>query len=623
MELAELGLYGGTVKGLVVGDGSGEGLGIDVTMDVNGVVLDRLAELLQAPIGGIATGTLSAKGRGVSARELVSSLAANVDMALAGMDPASPMTPGISELSLTAALDGLEGAPTAKASTVYNGEPMTVTAMLSPLREVLGADRFDADLALVSAPVSAAYKGAIQQRPAPGLEGEMSVDIGSVGALAAWLGQPLPEGQADPGPLSLAAKLATDDAGVTLEEASAEGNAFAARAQGRFETAGEVPKFTAALTVDRLDLDALLPQPPTADGSAPAAEGGAAAPAAASDWSDDPIDVAALHAAVADITLEAANVIYQGLTIDAMTADAKLEGGVLKAVLHNLSTVGGAITAGVDVDGSGNGVALAYDVNAEGLQALPLLSALADFDTISGTMAMRAQGRSRGVSERDIVSALNGDGAITFTNGAIEGIDIPGTIRSVGNFGGDEVQERPRTDFSELSGTYTITDGVVDNRDLRMLAPLVRMDGAGLVPMPPRTVDYDVTLKLVASLEGQGGDDALAGVPIPVAVTGPWHQPGYEVNWQSVFNEIALDPAKVAALPANLAETALGLGVELPVAILEGVGGGVGAVLEEVLPVGEGEGPLSILEEVLPIPAPEVESEGLPDPVGAIRDLMN
>ncbi len=496
--------------------------------------------------------------------------------------------------------------------------------------------------------VNAAYKGTIQQRPAPGLDGEMSVDIGSVAALVAWLGQPLPEGQADPGALALRAKLATDAAGVTLEEASAEGNAFAARAQGRFETSGELPKVTAALTVDHLDLDALLPQPPAAEAGAPAADGGAAAPAQASDWSDEPIDVAALHALIADITLEAENVTYQGLTIDAMTADAKIEGGMLNAVLYNLSTVGGAITADLNVDGSGDAVALAYSIDAEGLQALPLLSAMADFDMISGTMGVSAQGQSRGLSERDVVSALNGSGSVMFTDGAIEGIDIPGTLRSVGKFGGDEeVQERPRTDFSELSGTYTISDGVVDNRDLRMLAPLVRLDGAGLVPMPPRTVDYDVTLKLVASLEGQGGDDALAGVPIPVAVTGPWHQPGYEVNWQSVFNEIALDPAKIAALPADLAETALGLGVELPVAILEGVGGGVGAILEEVLPVGEGEGPLSvleealpdieggsplsILEEVLPLPAPapapeaepEAEPEALPDPIGAVRDLMN
>ncbi len=118
-----------------------------------------------------------------------------------------------------------------------------------------------------------------------------------------------------------------------------------------------------------------------------------------------------------------------------------------------------------------------------------------------------------------------------------------------------------------------------------------------------------------------------------------------------MFNEIALDPAKIAALPADLAETAVGLGVELPVTILEGVGGGVEAVIEEVLPVGEGEGPLSVLEEALPdiegdsplsileevlplptpdpapapeaAPAPEPEPEGLPDPVGAIRDLMN
>ena len=43
--------------------------------------------------------------------------------------------------------------------------------------------------------------------------------------------------------------------------------------------------------------------------------------------------------------------------------------------------------------------------------------------------------------------------------------------------------------------------------------------------MPPRLLDFRIEAKLVATLKGQGGTDALAGLAIPVTVTGPRADP--------------------------------------------------------------------------------------------------
>src|SRR3546814_12145288 len=82
--------------------------------------------------------------------------------------------------------------------------------------------------------------------------------------------------------------------------------------------------------------------------------------------------------------------------------------------------------------------------------------------------------------------------------------------------------EAATTDFAELSGTFTIDKGIVTNKDLSLVAPLVRMTGEGQIPLPPRTVDYVVKPKLVGSIEGQGGASELAGVTVPIKVSGPW-----------------------------------------------------------------------------------------------------
>src|SRR3546814_17740817 len=82
--------------------------------------------------------------------------------------------------------------------------------------------------------------------------------------------------------------------------------------------------------------------------------------------------------------------------------------------------------------------------------------------------------------------------------------------------------EAATTDFAELSGTFTIDKGIVTNKDLSLVAPLVRMTGEGQIPLPPRTVDYVVKPKLVGSIEGQDGASDLAGVTVPIKVSGPW-----------------------------------------------------------------------------------------------------
>src|SRR3546814_17013830 len=105
-------------------------------------------------------------------------------------------------------------------------------------------------------------------------------------------------------------------------------------------------------------------------------------------------------------------------------------------------------------------------------------------------------------------------------------------------FRSQSFDEAATTDFAELSGTFTIDKGIVTNDDLSLVAPLVRMTGAGKVPLPQRTVDYLVKPKLVGSIEGQGGGSDVAGVTVPIKVTGPWHDISYKPDLEGMLKEI-------------------------------------------------------------------------------------
>ncbi len=420
------------------------------------------------------------------------------------------------------------------------------------------------------------------QQPAPGLDGELAIEIASVGKLAAWAGQPLDASQPDPGPLSLAASFASDGARTELKQATLEGKAVKARAKGSFDSSGAIPEVVAVIEIGELDVDAYLPPEAVAENKS--AE--QAMPGAKKGWSEAPLDLSLLGRLNADLKITTGKVIYKGLVIDRSRVTVRLKNSVLKASIDEFSVAGGQVGGRVDLDGSRPNAKLGYDLSVKSVEAKPVLTALADFERLSGKAFVEAQGASQGRSEKEIVSNLQGGGSVRFLDGAIEGIDIAGTLRQAGTLGFGDSGGVRKTDFAELGGTYKITKGVVDNQDFQMLAPLVRVTGAGLVPIPPRMIDYKVEAKLVATAEGQGGSQGLSGVPIPIHVTGSWDDPSYSVDWAGVF--AGLDPTQLGNLAPDLQDAAKGFGIALPT--LPGLGGGeresggLGGILKSVLP---------------------------------------
>ena len=558
-ELTRLALYGGNVTGRVKLDGSGDALGLETAMNVAKVKVDRLAKAAtgEASVVGVASAELAAETRGKSPRALVQNLKGKLDFNLGDVKG----TPGgaITEVALGLDLPGLKAAPKLAGHVVFNKEKVAFAATVDPLQQALQSDRFDADLKVTSKPVSLSYAGAVQHRPAPGLDGSFELDVPSVAKLASWLGQPLAKGQPDPGPLKVAAVMAADGETLALKQATITGKAMEAKASGTFKATQPVANFDAKVDVLKADIDAYLPPEAKKPAAAPA---GAAGP---SDWSDEPYDFAGLKAADGKAVMTLAQVTYKGLAIDKGRITLTMDGGVVRTQVEDLSLAGGSIDSDATIDASGKVAKLNYKTSVKGAQARPLLTAFAGSDRLSGTANIEAEGATQGISQRDMVQALNGKGSIQFLDGAIHGINIAAMLRKAQSLGlSSDAGDAQKTDFAELGGSYVIKNGVVDNRDFKMLAPLLRIGGAGLVPMPPRTVDYGVEAKLVASLQGQGGKDALAGIPIPIKVTGSWDAPAYEVDWDSVFTSIAADPARLANLPGGLADKAKDLGIALP-----------------------------------------------------------
>ncbi len=200
----------------------------------------------------------------------------------------------------------------------------------------------------------------------------------------------------------------------------------------------------------------------------------------------------------------------------------------------------------------------------EGISAEPLLTDAAKFDRLSGTGQLEIAVSTRGRSQRAMVEALDGTGAIKFVDGAVKGVNLAAMVRNVkGAF--TDTEGAKKTDFAELSGTFRIDKGILRNDDLKLLNPLIRLAGAGTSHLPKRRVDYRVEPKVVGTLKGQGGKAEATGVMVPVIVKGPWHDLKYRPDIAGLAGDVAKDPAKaLEGAKETIKDATEGLGVKDP-----------------------------------------------------------
>ncbi len=187
----------------------------------------------------------------------------------------------------------------------------------------------------------------------------------------------------------------------------------------------------------------------------------------------------------------------------------------------------------------------AYQLDAKlaGLDMLALLKAAADMDLLSGTAAMQLQARGQGLLPDDVKTALVATGDFQVTDGAINGINIPAQIRSARAALKYETapdgNEAKKTDFSSLTGSFTLSKAVLENHDLQLAAPLLRLSGSGNANLSTEQLDYQLKTALVNTLKGQGGKekDELANIEIPLRISGTFAKPKYQLDTKALFEQ--------------------------------------------------------------------------------------
>ena len=323
---------------------------------------------------------------------------------------------------------------------------------------------------------------------------------------------------------------------------------LSADVNGKLDESTIKAKFTLAepyefdASIDRINLDRYL-------GAADKPAAKPAAEKAPSKDADTPVDLSALKGINAKGRLQVGALEVRGLKLAEVNAQVNAANGRVAVAPHSAKLYEGSISGELAVDANKNSVSLKEQL--QNVSIGPILRDFAGQDRLEGRGNVAMDVTTAGATVNAMKRALNGTAKVQLREGAVKGINIGEILRKARSaLGGSQQQaaagenaggKMQQTDFTELSASFTIKNGIAHNEDLDAKAPAFRLGGAGDINIPASTLDYVVKASIVATSQGQGGRerDDLAGLTVPVKLSGSFDDLKYQVDVRAMAGQAA------------------------------------------------------------------------------------
>ena len=309
-------------------------------------------------------------------------------------------------------------------------------------------------------------------------------------------------------------------------------------------------KFTAAepynfeASIDKINLDRYL-----GGADKPAAQPEAKkAPEQKKPEADTPVDLSPLKSINAKGKLQVGALEVHGLKLAEVNAQLNAANGRVTVAPHSAKLYEGTVSGEVAVDANRNHISLKEEL--KNVSIGPLLRDFAEQDRVDGRGNVALDVTTAGATVNAMKRALNGTAKVALRDGAVKGVNIGEIVRKArSTLGGSQpaaegetaAGNTQKTDFSELNASFAIKNGVAHNEDLEVKAPLFRLGGAGDINIVNSTLDYLAKASIVATSQGQGGKerDNLAGLTVPVRLTGSFDDLKYKVDFRGMAGQAA------------------------------------------------------------------------------------
>ncbi len=420
------------------------------------------------------------------------------------------------------------------ADALWQGKTVKLAVKLDSVATAFAGKASQFDVSVNSDVINVAANGSLTGQ---NVTGKAKVSSASLKALAAWLN---PKGAAIASPAVLAFDTAADvkcaGKACALSNFSIGLDKIKATGDVKLDISGAVPKLAMNLKAGELDVNPFLEAAKQASMISFISDANAAGPR----WSMEAIDLSGLRAANVDAVIETTGILFRQFKIGATTLKATLNGGKLTAQVDDAALYEGKGSLKLVADAAGT-----YGLNADmrGIALAPLLKDAADMDRLSGKANIAFTTTAAGKSQAQIVASLAGNGKFSITDGQIERVNL---VQMLSNVSGAAGAGSGTTKFTQMDGTFVISQGVLTNNDLMIAMNGARVAGAGNVNLPDYTINYRLTPQTYSTAQGADGKTVeRAGIQVPVLITGSLDGPSFAPDVGSVIKDAINDPKKL------------------------------------------------------------------------------
>jgi AsmA protein len=293
------------------------------------------------------------------------------------------------------------------------------------------------------------------------------------------------------------------------------------------------------LAIDTINVDRYLAAPTTTDSEKARGTGAAIPPPAAAAL----IPVETIRGLNVDGVFKVQSLVVNGLTVEEASVKVLANNGVLKSEQGVKKFYNGSYKGITIIDARQQTPKITVKEQAEGIEIEPLLIDLLGESPITGVANIKANLTTCGTTVPAFKSALNGTAQFSFQEGALTGVDVGALMKQAqavlrGDFAAAFVEGSGKTPFTDMSGSVRFTNGLVNNSDLIIATPLVKVKGAGKANLVNEAIDYKLTLQRTkASSAEEAGSDDMKNIVIPVNIGGTFIEPRVSLDVKAIVME--------------------------------------------------------------------------------------
>jgi AsmA protein len=390
-------------------------------------------------------------------------------------------------------------------------------------------------------------KGAVkaeQFKTAPKFSGQLSVAPFNLKSFMQTLNKELPK-TADPEVfkrLAFSGDIAGSPGSLSLKNIKAELDE--SKLQGSMNVIALSPlNLEFGLGIDKLNVDRYLP-PETKDKKVVATPEAVAAGVA----TEIPTDT--LQAIKIKGDLAVGQFVISGARLSDIEFSIRADKGDIKLNPIAAKLYSGSYAGDIHLDATGKEPKLVMNTKLTGVQTEPLLKDVTGSADVSGIANIGLALNSSGANTDLLKRRLSGKGDIKFTEGIFRGVDIPKVLKQVEIMYESKrpgvIDKEGQTNFDSLTATMDIHNGVVDNKDMLMLAPGFKVKGEGMmVNLNDETWKYNMTVIVDPSSATKGTERYnIGGYDLLIKCRGKVIEKKCLPDVESMINALFKDTAK-------------------------------------------------------------------------------